>query len=160
MINSFTPELRQRFLVLTPATQATLGALHAGQTRRSKVLTLRQVKQEILSEYQGIAAAVATDNGEQAANSARWLVDHRIPVGGLLPYIPLDKINVASLTVLPAMNGVVEGAALKLADAADKGNMAAPAKWLGDITSGCVTCHQFFRGQPGISPLLVSGAGK
>lgn len=160
MVESFTPELRQKFFALSPELRATLGKLHAGHTRHSKELTLRQVMQEILSEYQGIAAAVATDNAEQAADSARRLANHRIPVGGLIPYFPLDKINNESLAVLPAMNDAVEGAALRLAEAADKGNMAEAAVRLGEIASGCVACHQFFRGQPGVSPLLAPAAGK
>jgi hypothetical protein len=154
MVESFTPELRQKFFALSPELRATLGKLHAGHTRHSKELTLRQVMQEILSEYQGIAAAVATDNAEQAADSARRLANHRIPAGGLLPYFPLDKINNQSLSVLPAMNDAVEGSALKLAEAADRGNMAEAAVRLGEIASGCVACHQFFRGRPGVSPLL------
>jgi hypothetical protein len=160
MILSWTPELRQKFFALSPELRATLGKLHVGHTRHSKELTLRQVMQEILSEYQGIAAAVATDNGEQAADSARRLANHRIPVGGLLPYFPLDKINDESLAVLPTMNDAVEGAALRLAEAADQGNMAEAAVRLGEVASGCVACHQFFRGRPGISPLLLPGARK
>jgi hypothetical protein len=160
MILSYTPALRQKFFALSPELRATLGKLHASHTRHSKQLTLRQVMQEILSEYQGIAAAVATDNAEQAADSARRLANHRIPAGGLLPYFPLDKINNESLSVLPAMNDAVEGAALRLAEAADKGNMAEAAVRVGEIASGCVACHQMFRGQPGISPLLLPGTRK
>jgi hypothetical protein len=160
MILSYTPELRQKFFALSPELRATLGKLHASHTRHSKELTLRQVMQEILSEYQGMAAAVATDNAEQAADSARRLANHRIPAGGLLPYFPLDKINNQSLAVLPAMNDTVEGAALRLAEAADKGNMAEAAVRLGEVASGCVACHQMFRGQPGILPLLLPGARK
>lgn len=160
MILRYTPELRQKFFALSPELRATLGQLHVGHTRHSKELTLRQVMQEILSEYQGIAAAVATDNAEQAADSARRLANHRIPAGGLLPYFPLDKINNESLAVLPAMNDAVEGAALRLAEAADKGNMAEAAMRMGEIASGCVACHQMFRGQPGISPLLLPGTRK
>jgi hypothetical protein len=160
MVMSWTPELQQRFFALSPELRATIGKLHAGHTRHSKQLTLRQVMQEILSEYQSAAAAIATDNAEQAADSARRLADHRIPVGGLLPYFPLDRINNESLSVLPSMNDAVEGAALKLAAAADRGNMAEAAVQLGEIAGGCVACHQFFRGRPGISPLLRPASGK
>ncbi len=158
MILSFTPELRLKFFALSPELRATLGKLHASHTRHSKQLTLRQVMQEILSEYQGVAAAIATDNAEQASDGARRLANHRIPVGGLLPYFPLDKINDASLSVLPAMNDAVEGAALRLAQAADQGNMTEAAARLGEVASGCVACHQFFRGRPGVSPLLLPTA--
>lgn len=160
MIMSWTPELRQKFFALSPQLRATIGKLHASHTRHSKDLTLRQVMQEILSEYQSIAAAVATDNAEQAADSARRLANHRIPVGGLLPYFPLDKINDASLSVLPGMNNSVEGSALRLAEAAEKGNMAEAAVRLGEIASGCVACHQVFRGRPGLSTLILPAAGK
>lgn len=155
MMLSYTPELRRRLLALSPELRAALGQLHASHTRHSKALTLRQVMQEILSEYQSVAAAIATDNAEQAADSARRLANHRIPVGGLLPYFPLDKITNEYLAVLPSMNGIVEGSALRLADAADKGNMAEAAAGLGQIASGCVACHQVFRGRPGVSPLLL-----
>jgi cytochrome c556 len=55
------------------------------------------------------------------------------------------------VAVLPAMNNAVEGAALRLAEAAVR---------LGEVASGCVACHQMFRGQPGISPLLLPGTRK
>jgi hypothetical protein len=154
MVLSWSPELRDKFFTLSPEVRATLGKLHAGHTRHSKKLTLRQVMQEILSEYQAVVAAIATDNAEQAADSARRLANHRIPVGGLLPYFPLDKINDESLAALPAMNDVVEGAALRLADEAERGHMAVAAVRVGEIAGGCVACHQLFRGRPGISPLL------
>lgn len=115
MVERFTPELQQKFLALSPELRATLKTVHGSHTRHSRELTLRQVMQEMLSEYQSIAAGVATDNGEQAADSARRLANHRIPFGGLVPYFPLDKITNDSLSVLPAMNDAVEGAALRLA---------------------------------------------
>lgn len=159
-IMSYSPELRERFFALSPEVRAMLGKLDAGHTRHSKELTLRQVMQEILSELQGIVAAIATDNTEQAADSARRLANHRIPVGGLLPYFALDRINNEYLSVLPAMNDAVEGAALRLAEAAGQGNMGEAAIHVGEIVSGCVACHQVFRGQPGISPLLLPAARK
>jgi mono/diheme cytochrome c family protein len=155
MMLAYTPELRRRLLALSPQVRATLGELHATHKRHSKELTLRQVMQELLSEFQGVAAAIATDNAEQAADSARRLADHRIPVGGLLPYFPLDKITDEYLATLPAMNYIVEGSALKLAEAADRGSMPETAVALGQIASGCVACHQVFRGRPGVSPLLL-----
>ncbi len=115
---------------------------------------------EILSEYQSIASAIATDNAEQAAESARRLANHRIPKGGLLAYFPLDKVNTADLSVLPAMNTAVEGSALKLADAADKNDMAMAASYMSDIMTGCVACHQKFRGVPGVSANLMTPASK
>ena len=152
---SYTPELRQRLLALSPQVRVTLGGLHAAHKRHSKELTLRQVMQEMLSELQGVAAAIATDNAEQAADGARRLADHRIPVGGLLPYFPLDKITDEYLATLPAMNDIVEGSALRLAEAANRGNMPEAAVALGQVASGCVACHQVFRGRPGVSPLLL-----
>ncbi|MDD5241738.1 MAG: hypothetical protein PHG47_08480 [Sulfuricella sp.] len=160
-IMSYTPELRQKVMGLSPDIRATMNQVHAQHTRKSKELTLRQVMQEILSEYQSIAAAVAVDNAEQAADSARRLANHRIPKGGLLPYFPLDKMNNQDMSVLPAMNEAVEGSAIRLAEAADKGDMAKAATHLSDIMSGCVACHQKFRGIPGVSDHLMSPiAGK
>lgn len=153
---SYTPELRQKVMGLSPDIRATMNQVHAQHTRKSKELTLRQVMQEILSEYQSIAAAVAVDNAEQAADSARRLANHRIPKGGLLPYFPLDKMNNQDMGVLPAMNDAVEGSALRLAEAADKGDMSKAASHLSDIMGGCVACHQKFRGIPGVSDQLMS----
>ncbi len=156
MMMSYTPELRQKVMALSPDIKAVLNKAHATHTRKSNQLTLRQVMQEILSEYQGIAAALATDNGEQAADSARRLANHRIPKGGLLPYFPLDKMNSTDMAVLPVMNDLVEGSALKLAEAAEKGDMSAAATHMSDIMSGCVACHQKFRGIPGVSTQLMT----
>lgn len=156
MMMSYTPELRQKVMGLSPDIRATMNKLHAQHTRKSNQLTLRQVMQEILSEYQGIAAALATDNAEQAADSARRLANHRIPKGGLLPYFPLDKMNSTDMAVLPAMNDAVEGSALRLAEAAEKGDMAMAATHMSDIMSGCVACHQKFRGIPGVSSQLMT----
>lgn len=156
MVKTYTPELRQKVMALSPELKSTIQQLHAGHTRRAKETTLRQIMHEILSEYQSIASAVATDNAEQAAESARRLANHRIPKGGLLAYFPLNKVNTADLSVLPAMNLAVEGSALKLAEAADKGDMTMAASYMSDIMTGCVACHRKFRGVPGISANLMS----
>ena len=154
-MQNYSPELRQKVMALSPEIRATLQQLHATHTRHSKELTLRQVMQEILSEFQSVVAAIAVDNAEQAADSARRLANHRIPVGGLLPYMPLNKIDNASIGVLPGLNQIVEGSALKLAAAADQGDMGDAARHLSDIAAGCVACHQVFRGRPGVSTLLA-----
>ena len=155
-IMSYTPELRQKVMGLSPDIRATMNKVHAQHTRKSNQLTLRQVMQEILSDYQGIAAALAVDNAEQAVDSARRLANHRIPKGGLLPYFPLDKMNSTDMAVLPVMNDAVEGSALRLAEAAEKGDMATAATHMSDIMSGCVACHQKFRGIPGVSSQLMT----
>ena len=123
-------------------------------TRYSDKITLRQVMHEVLSDYQSIAAGIMTDNAEQAAASARRLANHRIPAGGLLPYLGLENINDGQLAVLETFNDAVEGEALKLAKAADAGDIGAAAVHFGKISSGCVACHNVFRGQPGVSDLL------
>lgn len=160
MMKTYTPELRQKVMALSPELKATIQKLHASHPRRAKETTLRQVMQEILSEYQAIASALATDNAEQASDAARRLAFHRIPKGGLLAYFPLDKINDTDLAVLPAMNAAVEGSALKLADAADAGDMPRAASYMSDIMTGCVACHQKFRGTPGISANLMTPLAK
>ena len=160
MMKTYSPELRQKVMALSPGLKATIQELHAGHTRRAQVTTLRQVMHEILSEYQSIASALATDNAEQAAEAARRLANHRIPKGGLLPYFPLDKINDNDLAVLPAMNTIVEGSALKLAEAADQGDLPRAASHMSDIMTGCVACHQKFRGVPGISANLMTPLSK
>lgn len=158
MMKAYSPELRQKAMALSPDLKATIQKLHAGHSRRAKETNLRQIMHEILSEYQSIASALATDNAEQAAEAARRLANHRIPKGGLLAYFPLDKVNTNDLSVLPAMNDIVEGSALKLADAADKGDLPKAASYMSDIMTGCVACHQKFRGVPGISANLISPA--
>lgn len=145
------PELLEKARALPPEIQQFLLKIAIKHTRHSETLTMRQVMQELLADYQAVAAAIATDNGEQAADAARRMAHHRLPRGGLLPYLPLEKINAKDLGVLPAMEEAVEGGAMKLAAAAEKGDMAAAARHFGDVTSGCVACHAHFRGQPGVS---------
>jgi hypothetical protein len=160
MMKVYSPELRQKVMALSPELKGTILKLHAGHPRRAKETTLRQIMHEILSEYQSIASAVATDNAEQAAEAARRLASHRIPKGGLLAYFPLDKVNNNDLAVLPAMNAAVEGSALKLAEAADAGDMPRAASYMSEIMTGCVACHQKFRGVPGISANLMTPLSK
>lgn len=148
------PELQEKAKALPPEIQQFLMKIAVKHTRHSETLTLRQVMQEIFSDYQTLAAAIATDNGELAADAARRIANHRLPRGGLLPYLPLAKVNAKDLGVLPAMEEAVEGGAMKLAAAAEKGDMAAAARHFGDVTSGCVACHAHFRGQPGVSAHL------
>lgn len=160
MMKTYSPELRQKVMSLSPELKGTIQKLHATHTRRAKETTMRQIMHEILSDYQAIASALATDNAEQASEAARRLANHRIPKGGLLAYFPLDKVNTNDLSVLPAMNEIVEGSALKLADAADAGDMPKAASYMSDIMTGCVACHQKFRGMPGISANLMTPLSK
>jgi len=160
MMKTYKPELRQKVMALSPELKGTIQKLHAGHMRRAKETTLRQVMHEILSEYQSIASALATDNAEQAAEAARRLANHRIPKGGLLPYFSLNQVTDNDLGVLPAMNDIVEGSALKLADAADAGDMPRAASYMSDIMTGCVACHQKFRGVPGLSANLMTPLSK
>ncbi len=156
MAKQYTPELRQKLMALSPETKQMLMSFHAKHTRRSDTLTLRQIMDEILTDYQTIVAGVATDNAEMAADAARRLANHRIPKGGLAAYFPLDKFTDEGLKPLEAMNTQVEGSALKLAEAAEKGDMLKAATLLSEIGTGCVACHQIYRGQPGVSPNLVT----
>lgn len=149
-----TPELQQKVKALSPDIKQFLAHVAAKHTRKSESATLAQVMQEVLGDYQAMALAISMDNGEAAAEAARRLADHRLPRGGLLPYMPLDKVNTQDLSVLPAMEMAVEGGSILLAEAAEKGDMISAAGHLGDVTRGCVACHQHFRGQPGTSNLL------
>lgn len=148
------PELLEKAKALPPEIQQFLLKIAVKHGRHSDTLTMRQVMQEILADYQAVATAIATDNGELAADAARRIANHRLPRGGLLPYLPLEKINAKDLGILPAMEEVVEGGSMRLAAAAEKGDMAAAARHFGEITSGCVACHTHFRGQPGVSARL------
>ena len=155
---NYTPELREKVKALSPKTKQMLKQVSAMHNRPSPTLTLRQVMQEVLADYQSMISGLTADNGAQAADSARRLANHRIPRGGLLPYFGLDKVNDTGLAPLQAFNDQVEGNALKLAEAAEKGDMIKAATYVGDITTGCVACHQVFRGQPGVSPRLLNPA--
>lgn len=160
MMKAYSPELRQKAMALSPEFKNTLQQLHAGHPRRAKETTLRQVMHEILADYQAVAAAIATDNAEAASEAARRLANHRIPKGGLLPYFSLKHVNDTDLGVLPAMNEAVEGSALRLAEAADAGDLPKAASYLSDVMTGCVACHQKFRGVPGISANLITPVQK
>lgn len=161
MMKSYKPELRQKVMALSPELKVTIQQLHAGHTRHAKETTMRQIMHEILSEYQNIASALATDNAEQASEAAHRLANHRIPKGGLLAYFPLDKVNNNDLAILPSMNDIVEGSAIKLANAADAGDMPKAASYMSDIMTGCVACHQKFRGaMPGTSGTLLPAKAK
>jgi hypothetical protein len=109
---------------------------------------------EVLSDYQTMSMGIMTDSAEMTADSARRLANHRIPVGGLLPYLGLENINDGKLAVLESFNDSVEGNAIKLAEAAEQGNMSEAAALLGKISTGCVGCHAVFREYPGTSDLM------
>lgn len=67
----------------------------------------------------------------------------------MLPYLPIEKVATEGLSVLPSREAAVEGNAQKIAEAAEKGDMVAAARYYGDMTVGCVACHMHIRGQPG-----------
>ena len=148
------PDVLEKANALSPEIKQFLLKVAANHSRHSETLTMVQVMQEMLADYQAVGAAIATDNGEQAADAARRIADHRLPRGGMLPYLPLEKVNTKDLSVLPAMEMAVEGSAKRLAAAAEKGDMAGAAEQFGTMTSGCVACHAHFRGQPGTTPRL------
>lgn len=149
-----TPEMQQKVKALSPQNKMALAKIYSQHTRRSDAITLRQVMHEVLTDYQSIAAGIVTDNAEQAADSARRLANHRLPRGGLLPYMKLEDVTDEKIGVLVPFNDSVEGNALRLAEAAEKGDMVQASRYLGEIASGCVACHQVFRGTPGLTPYL------
>lgn len=153
-IELMKPELQEKVKGLSMDTKMSLMAILAMHNRYSKSVTMRQVMTEVLSDFQSILAGIMTDNPEQTADSARRLANHRIPVGGLLPYLGMENISDERLAVLDSFNTSVEGNALKLATAAEAGDMATAASLVGPISSGCVACHGVFRTQPGVSDLL------
>lgn len=151
MMALMTPELQKKVQSLSPQSRQTMMKLQSLHDRRSDTLTMVQVMQEIMADYQRMAAAIATDNAEMAVDAANNLAHHRLPRGGLLPYMPLEKITDESVSALLGFQDMVEGNTLRLAEAAKEGNMAKAAGYLGQIAQGCVACHNHFRGQPGIS---------
>ncbi|RPH62591.1 MAG: hypothetical protein EHM83_11365, partial [Burkholderiales bacterium] len=104
-----TPELREKANALSPEIKRFLMQVVLKHPRQSDTLTLAQVMQEILADYQAVATAIAVDNGELAADAARRIANHRLPRGGMLPYLSLEKVTTKELSVLPAMEQAVEG---------------------------------------------------
>ncbi|MDM8546521.1 cytochrome c [Candidatus Venteria ishoeyi] len=149
------PELKKKVQGLSTDTKMAIMAILAMHNRYSDKATLRQVMLEVLQDYQGIVMGIMTNSSEMVADSARRLANHRIPVGGLLPYMGMENITDERLALLEGFNDTVEGNAIKLAKAADGDDMAQAAALLAPITSGCVACHDVFRGkQLGASDLL------
>lgn len=155
MMSQMTPELKEKVQALSPQSKQTLGRLQMLHDRRSDSLTMVQIMQEILADYQRMAAAIATDHAEMAIDAAHNLAHHRLPRGGLLAYMPLDTIKDETVDVLLVFQDMVEGNTLRLAEAAKQGDMGRAAGYLGPIAQGCVACHNYFRGQPGISAMLL-----
>jgi len=150
-----TPEMRQRVQALSPETRQTLQKLFGAHTRLSETATLRQVMVEIMTDLQAVVAGLSMGNGEQAANAARAIANHRIPRGGILPYLAPDQVTDGMLSSLTTFNDQVEGNANRLATAAEAGDLAGAAALLDDVTQGCVACHDLFRGRPGVSLRVV-----
>jgi len=148
------PELQKKVKGLSMDTKMTLMSILAMHSRYSERATMRQVMTEVLADLQAVTAGIMTDNPEMTADAARRLANHRIPVGGLLPYLGMENINDERLALLAGFNDAVEGNSLKLAEAAEKGDMGQAAELLGKVSAGCVACHAVFRGQPGVSDLL------
>ncbi len=153
-IELMKPELQSKVKDLSTDTKMSLMAILAMHSRYSDKATLRQVMLEVLSDYQTMVMGIMTDSTEMTADSARRLANHRIPVGGLLPYMGMENITDDRLAVLEGFNDSVEGNANKVADAAETGDMGTAASLLGQISTGCVGCHAVFRSLPGKSDLL------
>jgi hypothetical protein len=153
-VGMMKPELQMKVKGLSPETKKILLKILAQHNRYSEKVTLRQVMHEVLSDYQSMVAGVMMDNPEQASDSALRVANHRIPVGGLLPYLGIENINDSKLAALEGFNDSVEGKARELAAAAGNGDMATASLLVGEIASGCVACHAVFRGQPGVSDYL------
>ena len=153
-IDMMKPELETKVKGLSTDTKMSMMAILAMHNRYSDKATLRQVMLEVLQDYQGIVMGLMTDSSEMVADSARRLANHRIPVGGLLPYMGMENINDGRLGLLESFNDTVEGNSIKLAKAADNDDMAKVAELLAPITAGCVACHNVFRSKPGVSDLL------
>jgi hypothetical protein len=68
--------------------------------------------QEMLSDLQSVIVGIALDNPEQIAESAQRLGTHKMPKGGLLPYLPADKQD--QVGVLPAMESIIGGGTQQL----------------------------------------------
>ena len=92
-IDLMKPELQEKVKALSTDTKMSLMAILAMHNQYSDKATLRQVMVEVLHDYQGIVTGIMMDSHEMTAASARRLANHRIPVGGLLPYMGMENIN-------------------------------------------------------------------
>jgi len=155
-----TKERRKLVMALSPKTRQTLFKVFAQHDRQSETMTLRQIMHELQADLTGVTAGIVTDNGEMAADHARRIANHRIPRGGILPYVEVDLIKDETLSSLAGFNEIIEGGARELADLAEAGDMAGAAGKLSDVVGGCVACHSIFRGQPGVSPNVIPPAKK
>ena len=153
-ISMMTPEMQQKVKALSPENKAALLRIYSQHDRRSDTITLRQVMHEVMSDYQSMVTGLLTDNAEQAAEAARRLANHRLPRGGLLPYLKLEHVNDNMIAALVPFNDSVEGNALRLAEAVEGGNFHEAAGYLDKVTNGCIACHATFRGMPGKTPYL------
>lgn len=153
-IGMMTPEMQKNVKGLSKENKSALIKIYSQHTRRSDQVTLRQVMHEVLSDYHSITAGLLTDNAEQAAEAARRLANHRLPRGGLLPYLKLEQVNDQMVSALVPFNDSVEGNAIRLAEAADEGDLVKAASYLDKVTNGCISCHAVFRGVPGKTPFL------
>jgi len=153
-----TPERRKLVMALSPETRQTLFKVFAQHERQSETMTLRQIMHELQADLAGVTAGIVTDNGELAADHARRIADHRIPRGGILPYVAEELVKDETLSSLAGFNETIEGGARELAQLAEQGDMAGAAAKLSDIVGGCVACHSIFRGQPGISANVLPPA--
>lgn len=153
-IGLMTPEMQQKVKALSPKSKGALLKIYAQHNRRSDTITLRQVMHEVLSDYQSIVTGLVTDNAEQAAAAARRLANHRLPRGGLLPYLKPEQVNDKMVALLVPFNNAVEGNALRLAESVEKGDLMKASDYLNKVTNGCMACHATFRGVPGKTPYL------
>ncbi len=148
-IQMMTPEYQKKVKALSPKTKKLLLTIYSQHNRHNDRITLRHVMLEVMDDYNSMVTGIVTDNPVQAADSARRLANHRIPRGGLIPYLRIEDITDDKLSVLATFNDSVEGNAKRLADAADAGEMTRAASFMSDITGGCVGCHNVFRDIPG-----------
>lgn len=102
LLPSYAPALRQKVVALSPEISATVQRLYSSHTRHSDILTFRQMMQEVLADHQSMVAGIFVDNPALTADSARRLANHRIPRGGLLPY--LEKVEVKNPDSLEMRN--------------------------------------------------------
>lgn len=165
-LSRFTPEVRARLQALPPAVLARMGAAEEAPTKPSgrprhkfdERFTARQVMQQLLADYQAIGSALAMDNGAQAAENARRLIDHPSPVGHVYPYVPPERLTATNFQALPALREATFGTATRLAAAAEAGDLSRAAQLYGEVLQGCIACHRLFRGVPGVSASLLPTA--
>ena len=151
----YSKEYLSRVKKLSPDRLKRFGKIATKHTRKSKILTLRQVMFELNHEFQCVTSGILINNMEMVADCANRASHHRFPKGGLFVYMDLDLISDATIDWLLDVNKAVEVNFDKIEAAAIAGNRVEAASLIGEVMNGCITCHEVAYKDYGFSSHLL-----